>query len=196
MSNLSAAPPDLVADHSASRLILVRHCQASGQSPDAELTSEGLEQAERLAVFLARQPVDLVVSSEYLRARQTAEPLAERHGLTVQVDGRANERILSEQPIADWREVLRSSFADPDLRGPGGESAREALERAWNLLDMVRSVGPNLPVIVTHGNLLSLVLHSLDGSFGFEGWETLTNPDVYLMEQSRQGSRAFRRMWR
>jgi hypothetical protein len=30
--------------------------------------------------------------------------------------------------------------------------------------------------------LLSLVLHSLDPGFGFAGWESMRNPEVFLLE--------------
>ena len=32
--------------------ILIRHCQANGQEPEAQLTTEGLKQANELAGFL------------------------------------------------------------------------------------------------------------------------------------------------
>ena len=74
----------------ARRLILIRHCQATGQEPDAGLTEAGLRQAESLRDFLDGQPIDAVAASEYRRARQTAEPLAAAFGLTVRVDARLN----------------------------------------------------------------------------------------------------------
>lgn len=177
------------------RFILIRHCEAEGQNPEALLTRQGERQSEILRDFLFHFPIDLVVASEYRRARQTAKPLANALGLDVRVDGRLNERVLSETPIANWREVLRDSFKNPDLRGPGGESAREASERAWTgLNDLLRS-GCQLPAVVTHGNLLSLVLHSMDATFGYEGWEKLSNPDVYLLEDSGDGRLTFSRLW-
>ncbi len=179
----------------ARRLILIRHCQATGQEPATPLTEAGLRQAESLRDFLAGWPIDAVAASEYRRARQTANPLAAARGLDVRVDARLNERKLSEKPIVHWREVVRDSFEDPDLRGPGGESAGEVSERAWaGLKDLLRS-GGQLPAVVTHGNLLSLVLHSLDATFGYEGWERLSNPDVYLLESAEPGEFTFRRIW-
>ena len=178
------------------RLILVRHCAASGQWPGAPLTPEGLRQAERLNDFLADQPVDFVVSSEYQRARQSAEPLALSNGLHMQVDARLNERTLSATPVANWREILRDSFSDPELRGPGGESAGEVIARAWSAIREVWKNGPQMPVAVTHGNLMSLVLHSIDNKFGYESWESLSNPDVYLLENTRDSGLEFIRMWR
>ena len=177
------------------QIILIRHCEAEGQNPEDPLTRQGERQSEILRDFLSHLPIDLVAASEYRRAGQTAKPLADTLGLEVQVDARLNERALSETPIANWREVLRDSFSDPDLRGPGGESAREVLGRAWAGLNDVLRTGCHLPTVVTHGNLLSLVLHSLDAAFGYEGWERLSNPDVYLLESAEPGRFTFRRIW-
>ena len=90
---------------------------------------------------------------------------------------------------------MRDSFDDPDLRAPGGESAREVLHRAWAGLDEVLGGGHALPLVVTHGNLMALVLHSLDPAFGYEGWKSLTNPDVYLLREERPGAWSFERLW-
>ena len=91
--------------------------------------------------------------------------------------------------------MVRYSFADPNLRGPGGESASEASQRAWAGLNDLLGNGCRLPAVVTHGNLMSLVLHSLDATFGYEGWERLSNPDVYALEDSGDGRLTFSRLW-
>ena len=156
-----------------SSLILVRHCEAAGQEPDAPLTAAGHRQAEQLAGFLSALPVDAISASAYLRARQTAQPLADLLRLSVQVDPRLNERILSPCPIVNWREVVRDSFADLDLRAPGGESANDVLGRAWP----------------------ALILHSIDPGFGYAGWEKLSNPDVYRVEVGGDDVMSFRRLW-
>ena len=67
-------------------LVLVRHCQATAQRPDASLTDEGFRQAQGLAEFLADYPVDFVVTSRYRRARQTIEPYAENTKLPIHQD--------------------------------------------------------------------------------------------------------------
>ena len=178
------------------QLILVRHCQASGQEPDAALTDTGSEQARELAEFLSGTPVDRIAASAYVRAQQSIEPLAQRLGLPIHVDPRLNERNLSPRPIAHWRDVVRASFEDWDRRAPGGESAREVLARAWECLNDLRDEGHRRPLVVTHGNLMSLVLHSLDPSFGYAGWRGLTNPDVYALQSDDKGRPVFRRLWR
>lgn len=34
-------------------IYIIRHCEATGQAPDASLTEKGKEQAKKLAVFLS-----------------------------------------------------------------------------------------------------------------------------------------------
>ena len=178
-----------------SSVILVRHCEAAGQDPDAPLTDTGHRQATRLAAFLSVLPVDAILASAYLRARQTAEPMARLLHLGIEVDPRLNERILSPRPIDNWREVLHDSFADPELRAPGGESANEVLTRAWSALNELRRGPHHVPAVVTHGNLLALVLHSIDPSFGYKDWENLSNPDVYRVSVGDGEPMRFRRLW-
>ena len=173
----------------------MRHCEAVGQAPESPLSPEGFCQAERLKDFLAYQPVDFLVTSEFLRARQSAAPIASANSLGIHIDPQLNERKLASEPIANWKELLRRSFSEPELRGTGGESASEALARAWASLDEILAAGHRLPVVVSHGNLISLLLHSIDRSFGYEGWAGLSNPDVYLLEKSPSGDLGFRRMW-
>ena len=178
-----------------SSLILVRHCEAAGQEPDAPLTDAGHRQAGQLATFLSALPVDAIVASGYLRARQTAEAVADLLHLGIEVDHRLNERILSPFPIDNWQQVLRDSFSDPELSATGGESANEVLTRAWSALNE-RLRGPReLPVVVTHGNLLALVLHSIDSGFGYASWENLSNPDVYRVDGGGDGVMSFQRLW-
>jgi hypothetical protein len=42
---------------------------------------------------------------------------------------------------------------------------------------------------------MALVLTSLDKGFGFSGWESLSNPDVYLLHDAGDGRLAFERLW-
>ena len=176
-------------------LILVRHCRAAGQEPEAALTDEGLAQAEELSRFLSGYEIDFLAVSRFRRARQSIEPYAAEAALPIHVDSRLNERTLSAEPVEDWQAIVRDSFDDRDLRAPGGESAREVLRRAWAGLEEVLEGGHALPLVVTHGNLMALVLHSLDPAFGYEGWKSLTNPDVYHLRAEQPQEFAFERIW-
>ena len=176
-------------------MLLIRHCQSSGQDPDASLTDTGRHQAEALARFLSDYPIDMIVSSSYSRAQQSIEPFAATVGLPVHLDNRLIERTLSGSPIDNWREVVRDSFGDLELRIPGGESAHEVLDRGWAAITELLDGGHQLPIAVTHGNLLSLILNSLDPNFGYAGWESLSNPDVFALKEADDGRLVFERVW-
>jgi 2,3-bisphosphoglycerate-dependent phosphoglycerate mutase len=175
-------------------LLLVRHCESSGPGPEAPLTARGCEQARALALRLAPHPVDAIVSSPYPKARETIAPFAARSGLAVRLDGRLAERRLSAEPIASWREVVRESFVDLDHCAPGGESGREVLARGRAVLEDVLSAGHRLPLLVSHGQWIALLLHSIDPGFGYAGWESLSFPDVIRLRADSGGALAFERV--
>jgi 2,3-bisphosphoglycerate-dependent phosphoglycerate mutase len=176
------------------QVFLVRHCQSSGPEPEAPLTSLGHQQAATLAKYLCQFNIDHIISSPFRRAVQTIEPFAQHMQLPIYHDDRFVERRLSTYPLEDWRYHICQSFTDFDHRAPGGESSREAQQRGRVALEAIFAQEHKLPVVVTHGNLLTLLLHSIDKTCGFAAWERLTNPDVYLVEVDTQGRYSFLRV--
>ncbi|WP_164668816.1 histidine phosphatase family protein [Virgibacillus doumboii] len=165
-------------------IYLLRHCSANGQHIDSPLTSEGIRQAQLLNTFFTEKDIvaDRIISSPYLRAIESIKPYAEENNLEINVDNRLKERILSEYPIDDWIEVLEQSFSDFDFSLPGGESGNDAIKRGKSVIDNIFSDESATNVImVSHGNLIALLLHQYDRNFGFEGWKNLRNPDIYLI---------------
>ncbi|MBD7938911.1 histidine phosphatase family protein [Cytobacillus sp. Sa5YUA1] len=175
-------------------IYIVRHCQATGQSPDAELTITGQQQAEELKVFFHDRQIDRILSSPFLRAKQTIEPLAEKIGITVEVDERLSERVLSTTSLEDWQDKLKATFDDPDLYFPGGESSRQAMDRISQVIEEIRSSEAEHAIIVAHGNIISLLLKKYQVSFGFDEWQALTNPDVYRLRETPDGF-SVERIW-
>ena len=41
--------------------------------------------------------------------------------------------------------------------------------------------GHRCPLLVSHGNLLGLLIHTIDPSFDHAAWGALTNPDVFAV---------------
>jgi len=174
--------------HPVKRLLLIRHCESMGQAADAPLSERGHEQARALARDLALQPIDRVISSPFLRAQQTIEPFVQQVGLALEFDARLVEKTLSREPIPSWREEVQRSFVDFEHTLPGGESSREAQARGRAALDAALAAGHTLPALVSHGQLMSLILHSIDPAFGFDEWARLANPDVFVVEGATGGS--------
>ena len=175
------------------QVLLVRHCETTGQDPEAPLTNAGSSRALQLAERLSSFPIDYLLCSPYVRALATIEPFAKRAGLCVHVDERLAEHRLSPEPMDHWRDVVRRSFEEPDFAVPGGESARETLVRGRAAIESVLDGAHRLPLVVSHGQLLGLVLHSVDSTFGYAGWASLRNPDVYLLQRNRDKVFTFHR---
>jgi 2,3-bisphosphoglycerate-dependent phosphoglycerate mutase len=162
----------------ARHLYLIRHCAAAGQEPDAPLTTAGCEQAIALADALAAAGIERILCSPFRRAQDSIAPLAKRLGLTVETDDRLTERALGSG-FDDWREALRATFDDPDLSFEGGESSAVAMARGRAALRDTFDAGNSTTAVVTHGNLMALLLRHFDPLFGYDAWERLTNPDVF-----------------
>src|SRR5204862_3506030 len=131
------------------RLVLIRHGESEGNrdrvfthTPEVPLTEAGRAQVRRAAEWIAARYRPLgIVSSPFLRARQTATVLAEWLALPVRVEEDLREQSYGElagQPYAALRDA---SDYDPERywlwRPPGGETLVEVAARAALALDRV-----------------------------------------------------------
>lgn len=160
---------------------IVRHAKAEGQEPAALLTPEGQLQAVQLKEQLKGLKIEKIISSPFLRAIRTIQPFADDNGFKIETDNRLAERILSINDLEDWQDKLAQTFEDHDVCFEGGESSKEALAR---INDVVHEVlkGNETTLLVSHGNLISLFLQSLNNQFGFNEWQAMKNPHVYRVE--------------
>ncbi len=182
--------------HPFKSIYLIRHCKADGQEPGAKLTSEGLQQTLNLADFLYAKQIDHIISSSYERAIATIEPLAQKINLKINTDDRLCERILSSGILDNWEKKLYDSFQDNDLRLPGGETSFEAMERGISVLKELFELPQKNIAVVTHGNLMCLMLRYYNSKYGFDEWKNLTNPDVFeLLVPGKKEAVYIKRIW-
>ena len=141
-------------------LYLVRHGETEdnvrqimqGQT-QGELTEHGREQARQVADRLASKPIDAIVSSDLQRAVQTAEIIAEPHGLPINQTTLLRERDWGG---FTWRFIpdLKDEVWPEDI-----ESLDCLLERAQRFLDYITINYVNQTVIaVGHGIINKAVL--------------------------------------
>lgn len=154
---------------------LVKHCQATGQEPQAELTEEGKEQAIELMRFFEKLNIKHIISSPFTRTIQSIQPTADSLGLQVEIDGRLAEHKLISKNLKDWLERLEESVRDKDLKMAGGESSREVAKRGMEVLE----AATDGTVLVTHRNTMGLILMQIDGMQGLKEWTGFSRPDVY-----------------
>lgn len=156
------------------QVVLVRHAVTeetgpvlSGRRSGIDLSEKGRGQAESAAERLSGVPVAAVYASPLERCRQTAEPIAARHGLTVEVLAG-----LAEADYGDWSgqkiDDLRKTdlwklvqVAPSSVRFPGGESVREMQSRMIDAVEQVVAAHPSQTVVVcSHADpIKSLVAH-------------------------------------
>ena len=86
------------------------------------------------------------------------------------------------------------AFEEPQAIVPEGEAAGDALIRGWAALEDAFAAASRLPVLVSHGQLISLILHKIDPSFGFSAWEALSAPDVFRLTDRGAGLYDFKRV--
>jgi 2,3-bisphosphoglycerate-dependent phosphoglycerate mutase len=162
-------------------IYIVRHCKAEGQEPDAPLTTEGVLQALRLVETLAGVEIERIISSPYRRAKDSVTPLAQHLNIPIELDERLIERILCQGFNTDWQQHLEISFEDLDYCLAGGESSRTALQRIVSVIDEIRHDSAKTTLLLTHGNLMALLLKYFDDAVGFSDWKSLSNPDIYRL---------------
>lgn len=185
------------ADIDVTRIWLIRHGatewnlnkRAQGQA-DVALTDKGIAQAKEVAVALSSFRLDAVVSSDLVRASDTARPLGEEQGLEVQTDPAFREIDQGEWTGLSTDEIRRRW---PELWGsarhysarPGGESPAQVRARALAGLERwVRGYPGATIAIVSHGGTIRwLVAESLGyddrASAGLRG---VSNGGAVLLE--------------
>ncbi|KQL39291.1 phosphoglycerate mutase [Bacillus sp. FJAT-25509] len=163
-------------------IYIIRHCEAVGQPYEANLTKRGLHQANHLADFYSKIKIDQIISSPFLRAIQSIEPTSNEKKIDIVLDDRLSERMLSSIDLPDWLDKLEATFEDMELKFDGGESSQEATNRAISVIDEIIKSENKSTIVVTHGNLMSLILKQFNEGFGFENWKKLSNPDIYLLK--------------
>jgi len=164
------------------RIYVIRHCEAEGQPAESALTDNGIKQAIELAAFFKDIEINRIISSPYKRAIQSIQLLANQRNVEIELNQQLTERVLSTEHLTVWLEKLRMTFADFDIKFGGGESSQEAANRIVGVVETVLQSNEENTIIVTHGNLMSLLLNHYNKEFGFEEWLNLSNPDVYLLK--------------
>lgn len=162
------------------RIIAIRHGETAwnvdtriqGQL-DIPLNDTGRWQAERLARALAaREAIDVVYTSDLLRAWETARPVAAATGAPLHTDEGLRERgfgsfqgkTFTEIEAAMPDEARRWRQRDPFWAPPGGESLTAMRRRVIETLHALasRHVGEQI-VLVAHGGVMDVLYRAATG---------------------------------
>jgi len=190
-------------------LLLIRHAESSWNAAgrwqghgDPPLSDRGREQANALARELARDAIDVLVSSDLRRAAETAAILGQARGLRPERNPR-----LRELDLGDWQGLTRDQIeradgdvlrrfdaGDLDVRPGGGENLREIERRAFSAVSELVDAHPGRRLaVVTHLGVIRALLGESAGfargvgkgsvpsgpgaDFGNACWRRLTLPE-------------------
>ena len=156
------------------RFVLIRHAQsdwnASGRwqgHADPPLSALGRRQASRLAESLRGAGIDVLVSSDLIRARQTAAALGEALGIAPLHDARFRELDVGrwtglhreEIERRDPELLRRFAAGDPDVCAGGAESRRQIRQRVRSAAaELARAHTDCCVGLVTHLGVIRALL--------------------------------------
>jgi probable phosphoglycerate mutase len=157
----------------ATRLIAVRHGETAWNVDtriqghlDIPLNATGLWQARQLAGALAGEAISAIYTSDLLRARTTAQAvadatgarLADEPGLRERAFGLFQGRTFAEIEAEQPEQARRWRQRDPDYAPEGGESLRALRERVIGTTHRVAARHPGgLVLLVAHGGVLDVL---------------------------------------
>ena len=152
-------------------IILARHGESepsaaglvSGDPAEPHgLTDTGRDQARRLGRLLQDEPIELCVTSEYVRVRETADLALAGRDVPRLVVPELNDVRFGEfegRPFAEYR--AWAGARDPTEAPPGGESRAEVAARYVRGFRLVLARPERLILVVAHGLPLRYTLLAL-----------------------------------
>ncbi|HLF75387.1 MAG TPA: histidine phosphatase family protein [Anaerolineales bacterium] len=171
-------------------LILVKHSLPeivkNLPARECRLSDEGRKRAHHLAEQLCPFHPQGIVSSSEPKAKETAEIIAERLRLPVQVVDGLHEHDRSTTPFLSTEEfqaAVQEFFEKPDMLVFGSETADETHARFYRAVHSALESHPNeTVVIVAHGTVISLFLSRLTGMSGLLLWRELGLPSYIVID--------------
>jgi broad specificity phosphatase PhoE len=159
-------------------ITLLRHGESVGNAEarwqgqaDYPLTDKGRVQARVLAEYWLANDVtfDLILASPQVRAKDTAEIIANALKIPLEFDPIWRERFIGAA-AGLTHEELRRQIPQPDFRTPydaigdeNGEGNWELFLRAGKALHNVLSRPPARYLVVSHGGFLNQFMHAVLG---------------------------------
>jgi broad specificity phosphatase PhoE len=186
-------------------LLLARHGQSAlnvsglvngDPSRDAGLSPLGMDEARKLGGQIAGIAIDICVTSEFPRARQTAQLALEgRDAIPSETDGELNDVRIGElegRTLADYRTWKRAHTRQDPF--PGGESLDDSARRYADAFERLLDRNEATILCVCHEIPVRYLVNSAAGSDNLDGpLHDVANATPYVFDADGLG-RGIRRM--
>ena len=130
------------------------------------LTARGREEARRLGGLLRDEPLDLCITSEFQRVRETADLALEGRDVPRLVDPRLNDPLIGPFEGTDIEEYRAWASAAPSSEAPGGggESRLMIVGRYVSAFRELAARPEEAILVVCHSLPVSYALAARDGT--------------------------------
>ena len=171
------------------KLYLVRHGQSAGnfdgfhQDKNTPLTNLGIQQAHKLAQRFKTIPVDVIVSSHYMRAHDTAKIIAQEikkpivinelfreRKIPSKIEGKSTSDIVAVSII----KMLKVNMHDSNWHHSDEENIYDLIFRAKKVITYLANHNENNILAVSHGRIIQAII-------GVVVFNELLNPITFEM---------------
>ena len=172
------------------KIIFIRHCKAEmgGVDKERKLDEDGIIQSKSLGKKLSNLLSNnvKVYSSPFTRAIQSITTLKE-HNNKIEVESKTflEEIDHGKSKELSKHEIIKKMWEDENFFIEGHGSQKKHFEGIKQDLDTLMNEftnGSHDLVLVTHGNLLGIILKFyFKKNFGFDEWKQMSMPDLYIL---------------
>jgi 2,3-bisphosphoglycerate-dependent phosphoglycerate mutase len=185
-------------------IYFVRHAISPftlGKEKERGLSEQGKQDAHKVAQLLIVEDINVIASSTYTRAIETVKVLAYQSNIPILEFEELRERPIAslEYEVAEHEllDAIEKSFEDIDYCLIGGESTREAQDRAIPIIKRLLTEYEGKKIAIgTHGNIMTIIMKYFDNNYGNEFWKQTTKPDIYQLEFEGNKLNTVERIWK
>ena len=175
---------------------LARHGETNDNLPphrfqgfrDTPLNDTGRRQAHELAAKVTGDGIASLWASDLSRARETAEIVGERIGMTPVLDARLREGarglwegfLMQDIERAEPERYAAWRRGGAEFRFPEGESLLEHQQRVTEALREIHATGPLPALVVCHGGSIRVMLCAADPR-GLDAFHSFDVPNVAVV---------------
>jgi len=174
------------------------------QHGDVSLSESGVKQAEEIAERFLDISVDVIISSPYLRAKQTAEAISKRINKNIEFEKKIVELVrpsifvgknYDDKSIEFIKKYIKENEHNPEWRYADEENFFDIKNRALEFLLELSRRDESEILVVTHGHFLRVIIGCMMFGDGFspkefaylEHFLVIKNTGLTLCEYGKNG---------
>lgn len=152
------------------------------QLPNTQLSFLGIKQAKSLAHLVKTMKIDVIISSPYTRAKETAEIIAEKIGADIIFSSLFRERkrpsiiegkLGNDKDVIIVKQIIENNFHNPDFIHSDEENFIALKKRARDAINYILNIQQENILVVTHGDFIKILSACLLFGEDFTSYEYL-----------------------